>query len=1013
MARKKSTDRVEATDYRHSGEKRTNNPPARIAGEGKVPKVEKVRYAYSPHLPPVLRFDPTGRADRISEEIEAILRRAEKGPLSGDEVTRVREAVAHYQPWLEWAGKREQHEKGWFEVDPVALHIHERVSAQAIVRTAMREDVQRSLFADPEQPYQQAVQFYRHSVDWANRVILGDSLQVMSSLARRENLAGKVQMIYMDPPYGIKFRSNFQPAISKLNVEEKETDLTRQPEMVRAFRDTWNLGVHSYLPYLRERLLIARELLKTSGSILLQIGDANLHRAKAMLDEIFGPENGIGVITLKKTHHQESVLLPNVVDYILWYARSRQDVYYRAVRPLRDLESIDFSKYSRAETPSGAPVALTVEEKLTPALIPEANVPFRDDITLTQDGESRGGQEPWVFQNRTYFPGSGRHWRTNESGRCRLAQAERVAPGKDRPFLKAYWSDTPAAPFNNIWTDMAGAQNKVFVVETNVRAIERCLLMTTAPGDLVLDPTCGSGTTAYVAEQWGRRWITIDTSRVAVSITRQRIATARFDHYRTKAGGDGPSENPGTGFQYKTVPHVKLKSIAQNTNLDPIFAKHEPIVDAALAACNEALKQVTPTLREKVAAKLRAKGNRETTEADRRRWSLPPDNRDRQAAAKKARTVETDSPGWYHWEVPFDTDPDWPRPLQDAVSSYRKAWRAKMDEVEACIAANADQEELVDQPEVVKGVVRVSGPFTVEGVRPEELSLGEGGLFDPTPNEFDDEPGGMDPRIVNLQAYLSKVVSSLRGDGVTFLGNNQKKFARVEPLFETATGSVIHAEGVWEEDDASGPATVGVTFGPQYGPVTATQVEDAIRSARRYDELVVAGFSFDAEASAAIQESAHPKLRIHQAYIRPDMNPAMDGLLKETPGSQLFTVFGQPEVDVRKTKDGTWICELSGVDIYDPVENTVRSSGAEKVAAWFLDQDYDGRCFCITQAFFPDQDAWEKIAKALKGSADPEAFHAFKGTVSIPFPAGKHSRIAVKVIDPRGNEVMAIRKLEG
>ena len=235
----------------------------------------------------------------------------------------------------------------------------------------------------------------------------------------------------------------------------------------------------------------------------------------------------------------------------------------------------------------------------------------------------------------------------------------------------------------------------------------------------------------------------------------------------------------------------------------------------------------------------------------------------------------------------------------------------------------------------------------------------------------------------------------------------------MEPLFETATGSVIHAEGVWEDGDASGPATVGVTFGPQYGPVTATQVEDAIRSARRYDDLVVAGFSFDAEASAAIQESAHPKLRIHQAHIRPDMNPAMDGLLKETPGSQLFTVFGQPEVEVRKTKEGEFVCELSGVDIYDPIENTVRSSGAEKVAAWFLDQDYDGRCFCITQAFFPDQDAWEKIAKALKGSADPEAFDAFKGTISLPFSVGKHRRIAVKVIDPRGNEVMAIRKLEG
>ncbi|MCC6132076.1 MAG: hypothetical protein IT186_19310 [Acidobacteria bacterium] len=598
----------------------------------------------------------------------------------------------------------------------------------------------------------------------------------------------------------------------------------------------------------------------------------------------------------------------------------------------------------------------------------------------------------------------------------RLDQASRLHVRSTSLNYIRFLADFPASPLGNMWNDTAIAgwsEDKRYVVQTARRVIERCLLLTTDPGDLVLDPTCGSGTAAFLAEQWGRRWITIDTSRVAVSIARQRLATARFDHYRTNGGGDGPSENPGTGLMYKSIPHITLKAIAQNTNLDPIFAKHEPILESALAACNEALKQVPAGLRDKLAVKLRTKPRKETTDADRRRWSLPPENRDRSAVAKKAATVDLDFPGWYHWEVPFDTDPDWPKPLQEAVAAYRKAWRAKMDEVNSCIERNADQEELVDQPEVVRGVLRVSGPFTVEGVRPEELSLGEQGLFDPTPNEFEEDPGSRDPRIVNLQAYFSRMASSLRNDGVTFLGNKRRKLARLEPLFETATGTVIHAEGVWEDGDVNGAATVGVTFGPQYGPVTAVQVEEAIRSSRRYDELVVAGFSFDAEASAVIQESSHPRLHIHQAYIRPDLNPAMDGLLKETPGSQLFTVFGQPEIEVRKTKDGDWICELAGVDIYDPIENSVRSSGAEKVAAWFLDQDYDGRCFCITQAFFPDQDAWEKIAKALKGSADSEAFDAFKGTTSLPFPAGKHRRIAVKVIDPRGNEVMAIRKLEG
>lgn len=1025
MARKKSTDRVEATDYRHSGEKRTNNPPARIAGEGKVPKVEKVRYAYSPHLPPVLRFDPTGRADRISEEVEAILRKAETGPLSGSEVMYVREAVAHYQPWLEWAGKREQHEKGWFEVDPVALHIHERVSAQAIVRTAMREDVQRDLFADPEQPYQQAVQFYRHSVDWANRLILGDSLQVMSSLARRENLAGKVQMIYLDPPYGIKFASNFQAEVGKREVREKDSDLTREAEMVRAYRDTWELGLHSYLAYLGARLRVARDLLTETGSLFLQISDENLHGVRLLLDEVFGRPNFVAQITFLKTSGSTVNLLPSAADYLLWYARDIDRAKFRPVFGSKGFGEDGASKYDQQLLPSGEIRPARLSQGSGEAEGESTGVSgsvFRvDNLTSQSIGREKGeGAASWFpvdLAGRLIRPSMKNRWKTNAEGMARLVASSRVRLTGDSLGYVRFLSDFPARSLANVWDDIGGIQSradpKVYVVQTASEALKRCLLMTTDPGDLVLDPTCGSGTAAIVAEQWGRRWITIDTSRVSVSVARQRILTARFDHYRTKAGGEGSSENPGTGLKYKTVSHITLKSIAQNPNLDPVFAKHEPILDTALAACSAALKEVTPALREKLGAKLREKPKRETTDADRRRWSLPPDNRDRSVAAKKAATVDLDSASWYHWEVPFDSDPDWPKPLQEAVTAYRRAWRAKMDEVDACIAANADQEELVDQPEVVKGVVRVSGPFTVEGVRPEELSLGEEGLFDPTPNAFDDEPGAMDPRIVNLQAYLSKMVSSLRGDGVTFLGNNRKRFARVEPLFETATGSVIHAEGVWEDGDASGSATVGVTFGPQYGPVTATQVEDAIRSARRYDELVVAGFSFDAEASAAIQESAHPKLRIHQAYIRPDMNPGMDGLLKETPGSQLFTVFGQPEVDVRKTKDGHWICELSGVDIYDPVENTVRSSGAEKVAAWFLDQDYDGRCFCITQAFFPDQDAWEKIAKALKGSADPEAFDAFKGTVSIPFPTGKHSRIAVKVIDPRGNEVMAIRKLEG
>jgi len=985
MARKRTpaaSASVKTTDYRHTGEKRTNIPPAKIAAEGRVPAVPKARYYYNPHLPPALRFDPTGEADLVGKLVEDAGRR----PLTTVERNVVAEAVHHYEPWLEWAGKREQHEKGYFDVDPVALHIHERVSAQAIVRAAMREDVQRDFFADPQQPYQEAIQFYKHDVDWANRLILGDSLQVMSSLARRENLAGKVQMIYIDPPYGIKFASNFQPTVDRRDVRDKDTDLTKEPETVRAYRDTWALGVHSYLAYLRDRLVVARELLAPAGSLFFQIGDANMHHVRSLLDEVFGTGNFVAVICFKKTGGQSSTALASINDFIFWYARSKPDLKYRQLFTAKAPGEEGATNYVWLELPTGERQQLTEDTILERAA--DGGRIFQA-YPLFSDGPSPNDR-PYVWCGRPFEPSPNTHWKTTGEGLARLDRAERLlAQGRTLRMVN-YLEDYPVTPVTNIWLDtqISGFnETRRFVVQTLPKVIERCLLMSTDPGDLVLDPTCGSGTTAFVAEQWGRRWITIDTSRVALSIARQRLLTARFELHRTKDG----SNRPSVGFTCKGAPHITLRSIAQSPNLDAISAKHEATLDTALATCNKALRQITADLRRQLMNKLKAKSKREQTDADRRRWDMPEK--------------------FEHWTMPFDTDPDWPKALQDAVIAYRKVWRAKMDEVNKCIADNAEQEELVDQPEVVKGVLRVSGPFTVEGVRPEELSLSEEGFFDPTPNEF--EQDGREVEIKNINAYLTRMVQHLRADGLTFIGNKQKKFSRLEPLFEAQTGDIIHAEGIWEGGDLGGPNPVAVGFGPQYGPVTALQVEELIRAAKRYDDLVVAGFSFDAEATEVIQSQAHPKLHIHQAYIRPDINPAMEGLLKDTPNSQLFTVFWQPELEVKPTKDGEWAVRLTGVDIYDPIENTVRSSGAEKVAAWFLDSDYDGRCFCITQAFFPDQDAWEKIAKALGSSADTEAFETFSGTESLPFKTGKYKRIAVKVIDPRGNEVMAVRQLEG
>ena len=994
--------------------KRKNIPAAGLEAQGVIREEPRIRYDYNPHLPPALRSaSDAAEADRLPELLQLSRQRA----LSEEEARLLAAALRKHEPWLEWSGKRE---KPWFEVEPVALHIHERVSTQAILRVLAREDVQRDLFADPQQSYAQAVQFYQHEVDWSNRMILGDSLQVMASLARREDLAGRVQMIYLDPPYGIKFSSNFQAQLGQRDVKDREQDLTREPEMVKAYRDTWTLGIHSYLAYLRDRIALARELLAETGSIFVQISDENLHRVKCVMDEVFKADNFLGQITFRTTSSLGSQFLGPSANYLLWYGRDKTRLKFRPLFKTRSFEDDVGGRFTRALLLNGCRHVLTTEEREDIARLETSAMIYRHDNLTSQSG-SEAARYHVDFEGKSYALSRG-HWKTNPEGMKRLQAAERLAaPTQNSLTYVRFLDDFPLASHSEVWNDTqtgAFTDPKIYVVQTNTKVIERCLLMTTDPGDLVLDPTCGSGTTAYVAEQRGRRWITCDTSRVALALARQRLMTARFSYYQLRPliPEDSQRNPQGTWlsdptsrlagkctFQCKTVPHITLKSIARNTSLDPIFARHEPLLAARLKDLNAALKSVTTDLRQKLAGKLAEKlkreGKKAITEADRRRWELP-----------KA--------AWQEWEVPFDTDPDWPKPLRDALTAFRAAWRAKMDEVNACIAANAESEELVDKPETDNSIVRVAGPFTMEGViavesGPDTPIGGAPGDLETFSGEAGEGGGSADLAVANVEAHLDKILRLLKASGVDFPGNRTQKFTRLEPI---TAASLLHLEGDWANGDKKA-RRVAVSVGPEVGNVTTYQVEEAVRAANRrgYDDLVFAGFGFDAAAQDTIEQASHPNLRVHMALIRPDV--AMGNLLKTQPGSQIFTVFSAPRVTApERQKDGQFVLEVEGMDVYDPVSNTLFPTDKERIAAWFLDTDYDGRTFCICQAFFPDKTKWDKLARALgdRGVVGEEAFAALSGLRSLPFPrparlkAGQKWQVAVKVIDPRGNEGLRV-----
>ena len=872
-------------------------------------------------------------------------------------------------PQLVWRGKDEQ---DWSDlvVQAPPLYIQEKVHPKVLIDDLLKETQtgkpqQFDLFADfngiPKDV--DRTEFYSHEQNWTNRMILGDSLQVMASLAEREGLRGKVQCIYFDPPYGIKFNSNFQWSTTSRDVKDGKTDhITREPEQVKAFRDTWREGIHSYLTYLRDRLTVARDLLTESGSIFVQIGDENVHRVRAVMDEVFGETNFISIITFKKTNYLESDNVSNIADYLILYAKSIQHNKHRkAFRPAR-LNDVDYSKYTKAFTPSGIET-IPKEWRDDTTLFDNGWRPLRSDITLTQDGDSGNSQVPWKVAGKEYFPGSGRHWRTHESGRERLVKAGRVNPSVTRPFYIEGFDDSPSTASSNIWTEsLAGAQGKIYVVQTNERVIERCLLMATDPGDLVLDPTCGSGTTAYVAEQWGRRWITIDTSRVALALARARIMGARYPFYFLTDSPEGqhkeaeitrsiPSSQPtrgniALGFVYERVPHVTLKSISNNAEIDVIWERYLEQLEPLRKALNTALVK-----------------------------------------------------SWQEWEIPHESDSKWPDETKQLHTDWWQTRITRQKEIDASIAAKAEFEYLYDKPYEDKKKVRVAGPFTVESLSPHRvMTVGaDDELIDP----LAETKCGLGVE----RDFVTMILENLKTAGVQQAHKEDRiTFTTLVPW----PGEMVCAEGRYQEEgDVSGKEKRAAVFiGPEFGTVIRADLVKAAREAgdAGFDVLIACAFNYEANATEFNKLGRIPVLK---ARMNADLHMAED--LKNTGKGNLFVIFGEPDIVILDAANDQIMIKVNGVDVFHPNTGEVRSDGPDGIACWFIDTDYNEESFFVRHAYFLGaSDPYKALKTTLKAEIDEEAWATLHSDTSRPFPKPKTGRIAVKVINHLGDEVMKV-----
>ena len=1021
MANSKKNAAKQVISYRYS-DKRKNNPHVGMVDTVSDGVEGQTTWAYDPHIDPTLNFD-TARAG-IENLIDDAL-------ASGDEAV-MRQALEQLKrlqtPYLNWTGKAERTS---FEVDTVSLHVHERIDPATILAAVQKRmkgakgkssvGFQPDLFAAPFEnlPLRDAIDFYKHERDWANRLIAGDSLLVMNSLLQKEGMAGQVQMIYIDPPYGIKYGSNFQPFTNKRDVKDRnDDDLTQEPEMIKAFRDTWELGIHSYLSYLRDRLLLARELLSESGSVFVQISDENVHHVREIMDEVFGAENFCSIIPFLTTTSQSATGIGSVADYLIWYARKKSGVKYRQPLVDKDPAATGGWALNHARFQGHILRPLTKEERKNRNSLPPDVDLYRLD-NLTSQGTTPSGTVDFEFQGSVFFPGSRNHWKTTINGMKNLTKASRIQQSSDSIQYIRYLNDFPVQPITNVWTDVTQAgfvDEKSYVVQTITKVIERCLLMTTDPGDLVLDPTCGSGTTAFVAEKWGRRWITTDTSRVAITLAKQRLMTASYDYYALRY----PHEGLKGGFVYKTVPHITLKSIANNPEIDEIYERMHPTIEQGLDELNRTL---TPTLsqreREETGSARSVTPVQTGVQTPRTPdWSLVSAGVTSEvhqtlivlAALHDAGKMEVPltrgiegvlegeglNAGLKEWEVAFDFPQDWPEAARAAFDTFHAARQAMQKKMDESIASHAEQEILYDQPQVSKNKLRITGPFTVEAV-PFPTVLGLDEAEQPTNADVSVARSGETSRQGQWRDELLKA-------GIRGKGGQKLQLADLEPLPEAR---YIHAVGTLAETGER----VAVSFGPQHAALEQRQVEIAMREAGELfplpKMLVFCAFTFDPEAAKDIDNIKG--ITALKAQMNTDL--LTEDLKQARASNESFWLMGQPDVEIHRLKGGRYQVEVHGFDYFDTKTGELKSGGKNNIAMWSLDTDYDDRSLFPKQVFFPmsgAKDGWNKLKKDIKAELNEDLLDRFQGTKSLPFEPGENQRIAVKIVDDRGIESLKV-----